>query len=162
MIVPINQADVAEIAGKMRDIDRREITALAATNDPVLATAHLSLIEHVGATVWRGGEPVCAVGAMILWPGLASMFMFGTERFNEVKIEATRYVKHELLPTLRLMGCHRLQCHSIAEHTEAHEWIRYIGADSEFIEPEYGKNREDFVLFVMSRAALERVTSVGN
>lgn len=161
MIRPITPEDVAAVAAKMRDIDRREICALAGTDDPVQATSYLPLFNHIGATVYKD-EPIAVVGAMFLWPGVVSVFMFATDRWREVAIETTRFVKNILLPSLRDAGVHRLQCYSLADHYEAHNWLRYLGADREVPEPEYGKNRENYVLFVMSRPALERVTSAGN
>jgi hypothetical protein len=160
LIRPLTPEDAARVAANMRDIDRREICALHATDDPVAATSALAVFPHIGGSVWRGDEPICVVGAIWLWPGVVSVFMFATDRWPEVALEATKFVRRVLLPALRDAGVHRLQCHSLAEHTDAHAWLRFLGADREVPEPEYGKNREDYVLFSMSRAALERVTSV--
>lgn len=158
MIRPITPQDVAAVAAKMRDIDRREICALSVSDDPVVVTSILSHFAPLGATVWKDDEPICVVGAMMLWPGVYSVFMFATDRWLEVVIEATRFVRNTLLPTLRDAGAHRLQCYSLAEHTDAHQWLRYLGADREMPEPKYGKNKENFILFSMSQDALARVT----
>jgi hypothetical protein len=158
MIRAIAFEDVERVAANMRAIDRKEICGVAGTDDPVQAILPLSVLPCVGATVWRD-EPICAVGAMFLWPGVAGVFMFATDRWREVAIETTRFVRRVLLPTLRDAGIHRLQCASLADNYAAHGWLRYLGADRETPEPEYGKNREDYRLFSMSRAALERVTS---
>lgn len=158
MIRPITLEDTARVAAKMRDIDRREICALHGTDDPVEATSTLRFLRHIGATVWRD-EPICAIGAVFMWPGVVSVFMFATDRWPEVAIETTRFVRKTLLPTLCEAGVHRLQCYSLDSHIEAHRWLRFLGADRETTEPEFGKNRENYVLFTMSRAALERVTS---
>jgi hypothetical protein len=144
----------------MREIDRQEICALHGTDDPVEATAALQFLPHIGATVWQGAEPICAIGAAFMWPGVVAVFMFATDRWREVALETTRFVRKTLLPVLRESGVHRLQCHSLDTHTEAHAWLRFLGADREVLEPEFGKNRENFIQFTMSRAALERVTSV--
>lgn len=159
MIRAITPEDTARVAAKMRDIDRREICALHGTDDPVEATSLIRFLPHIGATVWRD-EPICAIGAAFMWPGVVSVFMFATDRWPEVALETTRFVRKMLLPALRDGGVHRLQCYSLAEHTEAHRWLRYLGADREAPEPEFGKNRENYLLFTMSRAVLERVTSV--
>lgn len=159
MIRPITPEDAARVAAGMRDIDRQEICALHGTDDPVVAISPLQYVQHIGATVWRGDTPICAIGAVFMWPGVVSVFMFATDRWREVALETTKFVRRTLLPALRDAGVHRLQCHSLDTHAEAHRWLRMLGADREVWEPEYGKNRENFVLFTMSRAALERVTS---
>lgn len=158
MIRPITPKDTARVAAKMREIDRREICALHGTDDPVEATSLIQFLPHIGVTVWRD-EPICALGAAFMWPGVVSVFMFATDRWREVALETTRFVRKTLLPALRDAGVHRLHCYSLDSHTEAHAWLRYLGADREMPEPEFGKNRENYVLFTMSRAALERVTS---
>lgn len=158
MIRPITSEDTARVAAKMRDIDRREICALHGTDDPVEATSLLKYLPHIGATVWRD-EPICAIGAVFMWPGVVSVFMFATDRWREVALETTRFVRKTLLPALRDAGVHRLQCYSLDAHEEAHRWLRRLGADRVTMEPAFGKNRENYLLFTMSRAALERVTS---
>lgn len=162
MIRVLGPEALTEVARGMRDIDRREICALAATDDPVEATAHLAFVPHIGASVHgRDGASIAVVGAMFLRPGVVSVFMFATDRWREVAIETTRFVRRILLPSLRDAGIHRLECHSLDDHFDAHNWLRYLGADREVPEPDFGKNRENYVLFTMSRAALERVTSAG-
>lgn len=159
MIRTITPDDAVRVAVDMRDIDRREICALQCIDDPEIIVRAALHLPHIGATVWRGDDPICALGAALLWPGVASVFMFATDRWREVALETTRFAKKTLLPALCDAGVHRLQCHSLAEHTTAHAWLRFLGADREVPEPEYGKNREDYVLFTMSRAAMLRVTS---
>lgn len=162
MIEELNGDHIRAVAAKARDIDRQEILATSGADDLVSHIAYLEHMPTLGVCVLKDEEPVCVVGAAYLWPGVVSVFMFATDRWKEVAIETTRFVRKVLLPSLRDAGIHRLQCFSLATHTEAHDWLRFLGADGEQVQPEYGKNREDFVLFTMSRAALERVTSVEN
>lgn len=162
MIEELTGEHIRAVAARARDIDRQEILATSGIDDLVAHIAYLEHMPQLGVCVSKDGDPVCVVGAAFMWPGVVSMFMFATDRFPEVAIETTRFVKKVLFPALRDAGVHRLQCHSIATHKTAHDWIRFCGADQETLVPAYGKNREDFVLFAMSRAALERVTSVEN
>jgi hypothetical protein len=154
--------DAKRVAANMREVDRAEICGMSVSDNPVHAISSLEVLPHFGATVWKDGEPIVVVGAMLLWPGIASVFMYATPRWKEVMVETTRFVRAILLPTLVDANVHRLQCYSSADHFDAHAWLRYLGADREVPMPAFGKHRQDYVLFEMSRAALERVTSVGN
>ena len=153
-------ADVREVARNMRERDAKEVCALAYTDDPVTAVSCLQTVPFVGATVWRD-VPIAAVGALFMWPGVVSAFMFATDRWPEVALETTRYVRKVLIPSLYAQGVHRMQCHSLVDHEKAHRWLESFGATATPA-PQYGKGKEDFVLYVLDEAGMARVTSVGN
>lgn len=161
MVKPATWLDICAVARAMRECDRREICGLAATEDPLKAIEALAIMPYFGVTVWRE-TPVVAIGAMLLHPGVASIFMFATDGWSDrsVRAETARYVRRGLVPTLLAAGVHRMQAPASVEHVESHKWMERFGAKPESVMRGYGKNGENYVLFVMDRAAMGRVTSV--
>lgn len=160
MIKAATWPEIEFVARNMRERDRLEICALSNSDDPVVAVSHLKTLPYFGA-IARKDEPIAAVGAVYLWPGSVSAFMFATDRWSEVATQTTRWAKKVLIPSLYRQGIHRMQCYSMVGHKEAHRWLRYFGAKSRR-EPAYGKNHEDFLYFVLDRKGMERVTSTQN
>ncbi len=160
MIRPAEWSDIEHVARNMRERDRLEICALSNSDDPVVAVSHLRVLPHFAAAVCKD-EPIAIVGAVDLWPGSVSAFMFATARWKEVAGQATRWVKKVLIPVARARGVHRMQAYSMAGHEEAHRWLRYFGAKSR-PEPNYGKNHEDFLYFVLDEEGMAKVTSTRN
>lgn len=157
MIRPANWPEIEHVARNMRERDRLEICALSNSDDPVEAVSHLKFLPYFGAVAAKD-EPIAVVGAVDLWPGSVSAFMFATDRWKEVAAQTTRWVKKTMIPTLFRNGVHRMQAYSMEGHDEAHAWLRYFGAKSR-PEPAYGKNHENFLYFVLDRSAMQKVTS---
>ena len=133
----------------MKADQAKSACALANTDDPLEAIQKLSLCAYVGVTVWRGEDPIAAAGAVLTHPGNATTFLYATDRWPEVVIETTRFFRKTLFPALQAAGVRRVQSLSMAGDDRTNRWKeRLFGGTQEAILSKYGKNGEDFVLYV--------------
>lgn len=147
-LVDLNFPDVFHVVSNMREWDRREIFATEWLDDPA---DYARTVCKYGSFAWVAGdsEPIAVIGARAMWPGVWAPWMFATDAFPRISIGLTRFVRNNMIPSLRQTGAHRAHCLSMVGHEQAHRWLRLLGA-----EPEgdpligWGRNREDFQVFV--------------
>lgn len=96
----------------------------------------------------RDGAPVAVIGALETWPTVWSVWMFATDRWPEVAVDATRFARRRLAPALLELGLRRAECRSSATHHAAHRWLAHLGARREAEYPDYGRNGETFIGFI--------------
>jgi len=107
-------------------------------------------VMHWGGLSWAAcwnGAPVAALGAVEQWPGVWSCWMFATDDIPHIGLSLTRFAKYRMIPAIRDLGGHRGEARSMVDHTEAHRWLRSIGAREEARLSGYGKHGEDFLVF---------------
>lgn len=146
--VPLVYNDAFYVAQRMRAADRKEIYATRWTDAPEDLARDVCMCGEFAWTLGLGGEPICCLGALALWPGVWSVWMFATDRFGEIGLSATRFVRQAMIPALTKTGAHRAECRSLAGHRRARAWLELLGARLEGREYVYGKNRERFVTYV--------------
>ena len=93
------------------------------------------------------GRPCGIVGVSPLWPGVWSIWSFGTEDWSKAVIEMSRFGKRVLEPFVRARGAHRVQCESHNDHKEAHRWLKAMGATVEGRLQAYGRDGSDYLIF---------------
>ena len=144
---PVNADDVYHVALHMRERDQREIYATAWRDDPVDVTTDCLVCPEFS---WIVGdhEPVAVVGAKPIHPGVWRVFMFATDRWSQVSLFLTKFIKRVMIPALRSIGAHRAECLSIEGYDAAHRWLEFLGARHEGTQSGYGKAGEDFRLYV--------------
>lgn len=92
-----------------------------------------------------------AVGGLILRrKSVIEGWMLGTDNFKKSYIPLTKTIKRDILPAMRSEGVLRLECHSIATHTEAHRWLELMGAECEGDAPIVGVSGETFRTYAWS------------
>ena len=146
---------VRKICQNLRARDRQEIFATKWTDDPEEVVAG---VIASGAFRWAAlvdGEPVALIGARPRWPGVWSMWAFGTDRWPEVVRTLTKHAKRFMMPALMNAGAVRADCHALAEHTDARRWLERLGATAETELAAWGKNGQSFVCYVWTRKQLE-------
>jgi hypothetical protein len=155
--------DVTYVANRMRPHDRAERLALSHGDDAVAAAVHFLKLPHLVVTVWKG-TPIAVIGVVFPHPGVASTIFFATDQFRHVALATTRFIRRTLFPILLNTGIHRLQVCSMVQPGDhsAHRWIWSFGARPEAVLQKYGRNGEDFALYVADKAIMARVTSVAN
>lgn len=146
-IRPATFMDLAYIAINMREWDRKEIFATLNSEQPVDFAQFVMRISDVAHIAYKDRTPVAAVGAHEMWPGVWSVWAFGTDRFSEVGLSLTRFVRKTLIPALIKAGAHRGECRSIEGHTEAHRWLEALGMQREAEHPGMGKSGETFYTY---------------
>lgn len=133
----------------MREWDRREIFATHWEDDPVqMATATVSLSASF-AWVFGKDEPIAAVGAYPVWPGVWAVWAFGTERFPEVALSLTRFIRRIMIPSMKRAGMHRAECKSLDGHADAQRWLECLGFTREATHRQYGRAGETFHTYAL-------------
>lgn len=156
MLKIVTWPDIQRVAASMRDIQRKAALALCGSDDIMEAIMPLATSPTIGATVWKGDEPIVAIGVVLVHPGVGSTFMYSTDRWREVLIETTRFFKRGLVPGLVRAGIHRIQALGLAGDPQTDRWKVLLGATHSAELRSYGKNGEDYVLHSM---VFPRVTS---
>jgi hypothetical protein len=133
----------------MRQRDRDEIYATHFTDDPeLLVQGQLPWMGDMCCIWTRDGVPVSCQGVLPLWPGVWSMFAYGTDQWPHVVLSMTKHSLRFIVPALLAVNAHRVECRALASHTESRRWIEFLGAREEAVLRGFGKRREDFVLYV--------------
>lgn len=143
----INYDDVLHIATHMRLADRDEIFATRFDDRAEALALSATAVGGIAVTFGKD-EPIAAIGAYEAWPHFWTVWMFATDRFKEVSLTTTRFVKRVIIPALEKAEYRRAECHSHSEHFEAHAWLEYLGARRESVCPLYGRNGETFYRYV--------------
>lgn len=143
---------VLHILERLRVRDADEIFALRYDDkaDPDRA-AYAADIMAVSGFSWvasaADGEPVAVIGARPLWPGVWSLYAFGTDRWGEVLLGLTRHVRDFMIPGILNAGGHLGFCFAKADYADARRWLELLGGTAENTLKAWGKGREDFVMY---------------
>lgn len=139
------------ICRNMRADDRSEIFATRWDDDPdqLAADAFTRWGEMSYIAFAQDGTPVASIGATPVWPGVWSGWMMATDRFGEVGKPLTKWIRRVMLPAIAKAGCHRAEARSESTHHAAHRWMEMLGAKPESVLRQYGRQKQDFILFVL-------------
>jgi hypothetical protein len=140
IVVNMRQKDAEEIFATQWTDDRNEFS------DFVMRSGGFGYVLHSD-----DGDPIVACGAVPLWPGVWSIWMFATDRFDEIAKSTHRFAKEVFFPVLNDVGYVRLECRSMATHSVAHRWLESLGGIKEADVRSYGKNGEDFALYCWTK-----------
>lgn len=146
----LNIDTVTFVATHMRAWDRREIFATRFDGE---LEPFIQDVMRAGPVSWVAGDglPIAAFGCRPLWPGVWSMWFFATDEISKIGLSVTRLIIKGILPMLWDAGAHRLECRSMDGHTEAQEWLETLGARREGTAKAYGRDGEDFHVYVWGR-----------
>lgn len=159
--------DLVHVATHMRDQDAAEVFALRAAEDRVglayglygrLQTAQVAVVAGVDTS--PDAIAFLGIWAMEETGGLACANLFATAGFPSIAGALVRHVRRSVIPTLLRRGCRRVECRALATYRTTRRFIRACGAVEECELPDYGKNRETFVLCAWTRTEMERRTHV--
>lgn len=151
ILLPLTVSAVAHVLYNLRADDRRELDAtLWRFDSQALAEATASC--RIGFVACADDlTPVAAFACHETWPGVWQLGMFATPRWLEVAKPATRHVLRLFHVKWPEVGAHRAHAFSIADHTDAHRWMLWLGARCEATLHGWGKGGEDFKIFVWGR-----------
>jgi hypothetical protein len=74
--------------------------------------------------------------------------MMATPRFPAIGKRLTRWSRRVMIPSIVEAGCHRAEARSLHSHDQAHAWMQSLGAKRESVLRRYGREKQDFHLFV--------------
>lgn len=147
--VPITSDNALYVCAHMRDRDREEIFATRWHDDPHLLAQEIMRWAGPMCVCWmRGGTPIALQGALPLWPGVWSVWAFGTDEWRAAIPTMTRHARTFVIPALLGAGFHRAEARAMKDHTDSRRWIEALGGKLEVELPGYGKHGEDFVCYV--------------
>jgi hypothetical protein len=136
------------VAQNMREADRIECFAMMPADNTDAIAAHMEGLRISVVIGADDGTPVAAAGAIEIWPCVWRVGLIATDRWSEVVIGTTRWVRRGMLPTLVGHGAHRVDCLVWLGNEPAWRWLEMLGATREAVHRAYGKNREDFASYV--------------
>jgi len=139
------------IIQNLRERDKQEIFATRWGDD---LEELVQDIQGYGEFQWTAvldGTPVAIIGACPMWPGVWSVWAFGTEDWPKVVLKLTRHARQAMIPALHEQGAHRAECRALKVHEDACRWLELLGAHKEAELAGFGRQREDFILYVWSR-----------
>lgn len=148
---------VEHILRNLRQSDADELYAQRWDRDPdSYALVVDSLPTSMCDVFWHQGEPASLIGAYPLWPGVWSVFAFGTDKWDKCVVSLTKHARRFLMPAIYNSGFHRAQAWSVTSHTRAHRWmVRCLGARHEATHVGWGAGGEDFHCFMWDRPAVK-------
>jgi hypothetical protein len=147
-IARINYPDLLYVADNMRDMDKNEIFATRWDENPESLVDSIMKYGDFGWVVGsEDGIPIAAFGAIPIWPGSWQVWMFATDRWNEVSTQVTKFIKRVMIPAIVDAGWNRAECKSIEDHPTAHRWLEMLGATHEHTLACFGKDGQAFRLY---------------
>lgn len=150
------------IAANMRACDAAEIFPMRWDDDPAsLAESLMAGASGLMDIVTLDGEPVTALGAVPMWPGVWNVFAFGTDKWDKAIVTASKRILRFTIPAVYNAGAHRAQCWSIEGHGTAHAWlVRTLRARQGPLIEALGRGGQDYRLFWWDRATVEAARMV--
>jgi hypothetical protein len=151
-VTELYQEGVRHVVHNMRAKDKEEIYATQWNDDPTSFSNQVLLSGDFGFVLHADdGEPVVCCGAVPVWAGVWSVWMFATDRFDEIAMSVHKFGRRVFFPSLDAAGWHRLECRSLATHEIAHRWLEVLGAYKESETANYGKNGEAFMVYCWTK-----------
>jgi hypothetical protein len=133
---------------RLRPLDRKELFATRTHDSPERAADEIMrACAPFGTLFWHNHEPVAALGFFPMWPGVVSVWAFGSSLWGRVVQAMTRHIVNEMGPELLKRGVHRAECRTLTERQDSERWLRALGGRAEGILREFGRNREDFTVY---------------
>lgn len=158
---PVEYEPLSYIVRNMREQDRAECfaTCYPVLDDSPTSDDELMIQRTFDAANRHGcgwiasfaGEPIAVIGISMMWPGVASVWMYATDSFDKVGLALTRWARKAIFQIMSDANIHRAQCWSLSAHDTAHRWLRHLGATEECVAPGYGRGGETFHLFGWSK-----------
>lgn len=146
------------VAAAMRESDYREFSALS-TEDTrgklaVQLARRFAGRSDVMVATDDNVRPIAVGGLIEHRPNVVSLLFFATDAFPEIGLELTKVIKRDMIPPLKVAGVHRIEATAMADHVEAHRWIRSLGLEPEAMLRGFGKGGETYQSFAWVSDAL--------
>lgn len=157
----VSREGITHIVRNLRERDRREIFALRWDDDEDKLIDELSRGAGAMWKVWSWDqEPVAMNGVFPVRPGVVIAGAFGTPNWKYTLRAMTRWAHEFIIPALRKANYHRGEAYVLASNTDSRRWIESLGGEVEALLKGFGREREDFLLYVwdLTRERSEHVS----
>jgi hypothetical protein len=146
-IKPAILRDASFITANLREIDKAEAFCQLPDDAGSIQLAAWLLYSGDAFIAYLDDEPVFMFGTSPMSVSCYSVFGLGTKHCRKAIPEVTRYLMTTHIEKRIAEGARTMEARSLAAHTEAHGWMKMVGA-TQLGEPfEYGKHGEHFVLY---------------
>lgn len=146
----VSPGEVRAVAQAMRERDLAEFSAVLPydTRAEIAEWMALAYGNRIGLLVaGLHGVPICVGGAVETRPGSAALAFVATDRFREIALPMTRFIRNTYFPNLRMTGVHRIECVTHAAYRTMHRWLETLGMRREAEFEAYGKRGETFIQY---------------
>jgi hypothetical protein len=140
--------DLRYICRNMREQSRREVFARRENEDPDALADELMAQASYFAFSGHLDRPIYAGGSVAVGDGLWRTWGFGTDEFPLIGIDVAKFIRRKAIPAVKRMGGTRIESTCIAGISEVDKWLTIMGGRKEAPLPDYGKNGDDFNLWV--------------
>lgn len=152
MIVELTQEHALYVCQNMRESDFREcMETIWQANDGDNAALIASHCMNANGPKWvainREGVAVVIGGVALTAPCVGTAWMIGTDEWLSVALEVSRFCKSSMKTMFDSGVVHRIHAFSATFHTESHRWLELVGLTAGPTLKQWGKNKEDFILF---------------
>jgi ribosomal protein S18 acetylase RimI-like enzyme len=101
----------------------------------------------VAITAYLHGKPVACFGFLVMWTGVAEMWLLIEERGRQFGKSLTRAAMIVRDCAVLSNNLHRLQITVRCSDTRAVKWAKVLGFDQEAVLRRYGPDQTDFYIF---------------
>lgn len=146
-IKPAVIRDASFITANLRAIDKTEAFCQLPDGATTIEMAWWLIHSGDAFIAYKNDAPVFLFGTSPISVCCYSVWGLGTEETTRVIPAVTRYLMTTHIEKRIAEGARTMEARSLASHTEAHGWMKMVGA-TQLGEPfEYGKHGEHFVLY---------------
>lgn len=133
---------VATVAGHLDLLEYREQDTRF--GEPFYAERIKTLVEYATTgTVVSDGRIIGVIGYMIMWPGVAEVYLIPSKYLPEYALPFARLVKRYLASIVSSHNLHRLQTASPSD--ELHDqWMTFLGFTCEGTLKEFTQHKQDY------------------
>jgi RimJ/RimL family protein N-acetyltransferase len=144
-----NPTNIRHVVENMRERDFKEIMALRWDDDLGALINDMIVIAGPMWRVWElDGEPVSIAGLTPIRPGVVLGGAFGTKKWRHAVRAMMTWGRDWAVPRLLAANVHRGEAYALASNTDSRKFIEAIGGEIETPLYHYGREREDFLLYV--------------
>lgn len=144
----VSREGLVHIVRGLRPRDRAEVFALRWDEDE---TRFINDVLAVAGPMWKvwswDNEPAAINGVLPVRPGVVIAAAFGTDKWRFTLRAMTRWSREWVIPALQAASYHRGEAYVLAANVDARAWIEALGGEIEAYLYQYGRNREDFILY---------------
>lgn len=139
--------DASWITANLRPRDHEEAFCQLPPDTPSSVLAHWLVMSSDAFIAYVDDEPTTLFGTSPINVACYNVFAVGTRQMRRTIPEVTRFLMVEHIEKRIREGAKTMEARSLANHTQAHAWMRSTGAVQLGKAFPYGRNDEPFVLF---------------